>query len=123
EDLSGAILLPDPGPNTSDNVLGRHTLDLVFEVLEADPASAREGGEQQQAVRAARDSGLVARKGRGHRDVGDEELSAIRGALERRVHRMRREAVSAAPADDQAWAHRLRLAISVAELDDDLVAA
>src|SRR5215470_1041179 len=80
------------------------------------------GGEQQEAVRTARDSGLVARKGRGHRDVGDEELSAIRGALERLVHRMARDAVGAARADDRAWAHRLRLAVRVDELDEDLVA-
>src|SRR5215831_20390370 len=35
---------------------------------------------------------------------------------------MAREAVSAARADDQAWAHRLRLAIRVDELDEDLIA-
>src|SRR5215831_21123145 len=35
---------------------------------------------------------------------------------------MAREAVSAARADDQAWAHRLRLAVRVDELDEDLIA-
>ena len=107
----------DPG----DDVFGGYGLHLLFQVLETDPAPARERREQQQAIRTADDAGLVARERRRHRDVGDEEMPSVGGALERLAHRMARDAVRPARPDDDARADRLRPAVRVDELDDDAV--
>ena len=120
-DVGGPIFPAEPCLDPGDDVLDGYALDVLLEVLEADPASAGEWREQQQAIRRADDAGLVARERRRHRDVGDEEMSSVGGALERLAHRMARDAVRTARPDGDARADRLRPTVRVDELDDDPV--
>ena len=106
---------------TGNDVFGGYGLHLLFQVLESDPAPARERREQQQAIWTADDAGLVARERPRHRDVGDEEMPSVGGALERLAHRMARDAVCPARPDDDARTDRLRTAVRVDELDEDPV--
>ena len=46
-------------------------LYVFFQILETDPAPARERREQQQTIRTADEVALVARERCLHRDVGD----------------------------------------------------
>ena len=101
-DVGGSILPAEPYLDAGDDFFGGYGLHLLFQVLETDPAPARERREQQQAIRTADDAGLVARERRLHRDVGDEEMPSVGGALERLTHRVARDAVRPARADDDA---------------------
>jgi hypothetical protein len=120
-DVGGSIFLAEACLDPGDDVFGGYGLHLLFQVLERDPAPARERREEQQAMRTADDAGLVARKGCRHRDVGDQEMPSIGRALERLTHRMARDAVRPARPDDHARADRLRPAVRMEELDEELV--
>ena len=120
-DVGGSIFPAEPYLDPGDDVFGGYGLHLLFQVLETDPAPARERREQQQAIRTADDAGLVARERRRHRDVGDEEMPSVGGALERLAHRMARDAVRPARPDDDARTDRLHPAVRVDELDEDPV--
>ena len=50
----------DPG----DNFYCRYLVDILFQILETDPAPSRKRREQQQSIRTADDAGLNARKRR-----------------------------------------------------------
>src|SRR5262249_38134545 len=122
-DVGGPILPTEPCLDPGDDALGGDRLHVLLEVLEADPPPAGEWREQQQAIRRADDAGPLARERGRHRDVGDEEVPAIGGALERLAHRMACHAVRAAGSDDDARADRLCPAVRVDELDDEPVCA
>src|SRR5262249_35251301 len=81
-DVGGFIFPAEAYPDPSDDVFDGYGLHLLFQVLETDPAPAREWREQQQAVRTADDAGLVPRQRRPHREVSDEEMTPVGGTLE-----------------------------------------
>ena len=120
-DVGGSTPPAEPYLGTGDDVFGGYRLYLLFQVLESEPAPARERREQHHAVRAAEEVALVARDRCLHRDVGDEEVALVGGTLERLTHRMARDAVRPTRADDEAGVDRLDAAVRVHELDGDVV--
>ena len=73
------------------------------------------------AARAAEEATLVARYRSLHRDVGDEEMALVGGALEWVAHRMACDAAPPIRTDDDAGVDRLDAAVRVHELDEDAV--
>ena len=120
-DVGGLILPTEPYLDVGDDVFGGYCLYRLFQVLETDPAPARQRREQQQAIRAADEPTLVARERCLHRDVGDEEMALVGGALQRFTHRVARHAVCPTRADDDGGVDRLDAAVHVHELDEDVV--
>src|SRR5829696_4443764 len=120
-DVGGSTPPAEPYLGAGGDVFGGYRLYRLFQVLEGEPAPARERREQQQAIRTADDVALVARERRPHRDVGDEEMALVGGALERLAHRVARAAVRPTRIDDDAGVDRLDAAVRVRELDEDVV--
>ena len=61
----GREMIPtEPRLHAGEDLLGGYALDVFLQVLEADPAAPRQRREQQ-AIRAADDTGLVAGNGPG----------------------------------------------------------
>src|SRR5215470_3905966 len=120
-DVGGPEFSVEAGLDPGHDIVRGHRLHVFLEVLEADPATARERREQEQSLGTADDTRLVARERCRHRNVRDQEVSSVRGALERLVHRMARHAVRPAGPDDDARTYGLYPAVAVKELDEDLV--
>ena len=106
-DVGGSIFPAEPCLDPGDDFFGGYRLHILFQILETDPAPARERRKEQQAIRTADDAGLVARERCRHRDVGDQKMPTIGRAFERLAHRVAGDAVRPARADDDARTNRL----------------
>src|SRR5918998_4939436 len=69
-DVGGSTPPTEPYLGAGGDVFDGYRLYRLFQVLEGEPAPARERREQQQAIRAAEEAALVARDRCLHRDVG-----------------------------------------------------
>jgi hypothetical protein len=120
-DVGGSTPPTEPYLGACGDVFVGYRLYPIFQVLESEPAPARERREQHHAVRAAEEATLVARYRSLHRDVSDEEMALVGGALEWVAHRVACDAVRPTRTDDDAGVDRLDAAVSVHELDEDAV--
>src|SRR5215211_6764770 len=116
-DVGGEAPPTEPYLGAGGDVFGGYRLYPLFQVLETEPAPARERREQQQAIWTADEVGLVARERCLHRDVGDEEMALVGGALERLTHRVACDAVCPTRTNDDAGVDRLDATVHVHELD------
>jgi hypothetical protein len=120
-DVRGPALPAEPYLDAGGDVFGGYRFYVFFQVLETDPASARERREQQQTILTADEVALIARERCLHRDVGTEEMALVGGALEWLAHRVARDAVRSTRTDDHFGVNRLDATAPVRELDQHTV--
>src|SRR6478609_10134882 len=112
-DIRRTILLSHTFHDPRYNLVDRYRFNILFQVLEADPASAWKRREQQQAIAPTNHARLVPRKRRGHRDIGNQEMPAVSRAFERLAHRVSRNTMSATRTNENFRSHRLHAAIGM----------
>lgn len=117
-DLVAEPLGEEPGDVIHADARGEAGAVALVEVAdERDPAVVGKRREQDEAARTGDEGKGIARQGTSESHVGGERDTRVRVALERLVHRLARERVCAAGADDIGGFDSLRRAVRPLEAD------